>query len=175
MDEYLSKPYTELQLAEVLGHWLPGGASAGEPAGLGMDPGRSPPASAAGPEAPLEPCALDGIRALQQPGRPNLVRRVIDLYLESAPQLLARIRASLAEQDAHSLTDAAHSFKSSSANVGAAGLAALCKDLEAQGRSGDLTAAAQAVAGIAVEFERVEQALRILATGPSQGSAAPVP
>jgi HPt (histidine-containing phosphotransfer) domain-containing protein len=60
--------------------------------------------------------------------------KIIGLYLDGAPALLQRLREAVAVGDGEALRQAAHSFKSSSANLGATALAAACKELEQRGR-----------------------------------------
>jgi HPt (histidine-containing phosphotransfer) domain-containing protein len=57
------------------------------------------------------------------------------------------------------LMEAAHSLKSSSANLGATQLAALCKELEQRGRDNDLQGAAELVDEIGKVYLRVCRAL----------------
>jgi HPt (histidine-containing phosphotransfer) domain-containing protein len=90
---------------------------------------------------------------------PEFLAGVIDDYLADAPHLLARLQDAAARGDAEALRRAAHPFKSNSASFGAMRLAALCKQLEAQGAAGRLDGAAEQVAAIASEFERVRAAL----------------
>jgi HPt (histidine-containing phosphotransfer) domain-containing protein len=94
---------------------------------------------------PSEPAALDhgaleAIRALQSDSAPDLLVRVIRLYLESTPELIERIRAALAANDHEAVRTAAHTLKSSSANLGATALAELCRRLELAARAASVGA-----------------------------------
>lgn len=80
--------------------------------------------------AALNPETLAAIRALQQPGLPSLLGKVITVYLGEGPELLRRIRVALAAADLDAVGDAAHDLKSISANLGADRLADLCRRLE---------------------------------------------
>jgi HPt (histidine-containing phosphotransfer) domain-containing protein len=73
---------------------------------------------------------LDALLALRKPGAPDPRRRVITIYMDSAPKLMEAIRKAFAASDETSLKKAAHSLKSASMNVGAKGLGAICADLE---------------------------------------------
>ncbi len=86
----------------------------------------------------LERSALDAIRALQSDAAPDLLAQVVRLYFESAADMLARLRAGLATGDHDAVRIAAHTLKSSSANLGAAALAEMCKQLELAARTGSL-------------------------------------
>jgi signal transduction histidine kinase/DNA-binding response OmpR family regulator/HPt (histidine-containing phosphotransfer) domain-containing protein len=170
MDEYLAKPIRvpELQAAlERSGTWLRDRATVpslgdGRPqpvddAHVAGD-GHAPLAVDALPE-PIDRAALEGLRALQAEGEPDVVAEFIALFVEEAPPLLAAIRAGIMAGDADAVRRAAHSLKSGSANMGAHRMAALCAALEHQGRSGSLDGAAVVVAQLEREWERVTAAL----------------
>ena len=74
-------------------------------------------------------------------------------------QLLSQLRRGFEDADASTLTRAAHTLKSNSAEFGATSLHHLCKDLEAMGKAGTLDGAAQLVTQTETEYERVKVAL----------------
>ncbi len=164
MDDYLSKPFTMGQLAETLRRWLPFA-----PAGEAVSAQTSPEAmtrSEPEPQEPrLDPEALEAVRALQRPGAPDLVRKVVSLYLESAEKLILDLQKAAARRDAEALTSSAHSLKSASANVGATRLSALCRSLEMDSRAGRLDGAETRARAVVEEFRAVTHAL-----GPSSAS-----
>ncbi len=93
----------------------------------------------------LDQKALDNIRAVQREGEPSLLDKVIKIYFENSPKLLQALRDAVAEDKApDAIRTAAHSLKSSSANLGATGLAALCSQLEEMARE-NCTAGAEAI------------------------------
>ena len=90
----------------------------------------------------LDQKALDNIRAVQQEGAPKLLDKVINIYFQESPKLLLALRDAVAEDNAAKMIGrAAHSLKSSSANLGATRLAALCRDLEEMARANRTTGA----------------------------------
>ncbi|MBN8455716.1 Hpt domain-containing protein, partial [Accumulibacter sp.] len=95
------------------------------------------------------------IRQLPGPNGELLVQKVVAAYLGDAPTRLAQLQAAAAAGDAEALRRAAHALKSSSANVGAEPLAALCKELEALGRQGDVDGAGTLLAAAEAELMRV--------------------
>jgi signal transduction histidine kinase/CheY-like chemotaxis protein len=152
MDDYLAKPFTMSQLRDAL--LRQSSATAAAPSATPAQVGGN---HAAGP--PLDRAALDALRAL--PGRGgNLLGRVIDVYLDSSPELTERIGRALRADDTQSLFAAAHALKSSSANVGATELARLCQRIEGLAQKADLRAAADAVDALLREYGRVTEALR---------------
>ncbi|HMM75997.1 MAG TPA: Hpt domain-containing protein [Gammaproteobacteria bacterium] len=96
----------------------------------------------------LDPDAIAALRALQMPGRPSIVLRVFDVFETSAAGLLADLGRGLASGDLALVTRAAHTLKSSSANIGATALAARAKALEHSGRDGDLEGCRAAGTGL---------------------------
>jgi two-component system, sensor histidine kinase and response regulator len=164
MDDYLSKPFTQGQLHAILARWLPQ-HSGSQPA---QGPPASPGAPADGPapgqavyrSASLDAKTLDRLRVLQRQGKPDVLVKVIQLYLSSAPQLLDSLRAAVIHGDATAMKRAAHSFKSSSGNVGALTLAALCKELEVMGGANHTAGAAAVLPAIEAEYEAVQEALQ---------------
>jgi two-component system, sensor histidine kinase and response regulator len=160
MDDYMSKPFTQQQLAEKLRHWL-FQASPGD-----RQPSREAPVAvseASGEETvELDPQPLNAIRALQRPGAPDVLGRVIARYLQQSPELLRNLRDSLAEQDAEGVRRATHSLKSSSANLGAHTLAGLCKELEHKGRNNSLEDSASLAGEVERHYDLVSRALTTL-------------
>jgi HPt (histidine-containing phosphotransfer) domain-containing protein len=89
------------------------------------------------------------------------VDRLIDVFLEDTPRLVAALEtAASSGPDYTALRDAAHSLKSSSANLGAMSLSAAAKRIEMGARQQSLDRPAVAVALVAHEFQRARQQLR---------------
>ena len=116
---------------------------------------------------PLDPAALEKIRALQRDGAPDLVNMVVEQYLTDSSSLVETLREAVQSGNADELRNAAHSLKSSSANVGAMILAELCKMIEVKARENDLKEVATEVDKVLEEYERARNALG----GEGQGAA----
>ena len=101
----------------------------------------------------------EALRALQRPGRPDVVERVIKLFHRDASRLLAEMRAAVGRDDPDALCQAAHTLKSMSGNVGATALAAHCREIEECARS----SAAVAAASLAEVEEELSEVLMALA------------
>ncbi len=110
--------------------------------------------------ATIDWSVLDALQAIRRPGGPDLRYAIMNLYLESSPALMEGVRAAFVSLDGESLSRAAHSLKSSSLNVGAVGIGALCKELESVGKSGDLGAHQGLLFKIQNEYAAVEAAFR---------------
>jgi HPt (histidine-containing phosphotransfer) domain-containing protein len=128
-----------------------------------QQPKEAAAASAAVPDSladGLDRAVLDNIRALDQPGSSALLYRVIGIYLKTTPELVRAMRRAADAGDAAAVGAAAHSLKSSSLNLGAAGLGALCREIEAAARSTPPATPAALIAALESEYLRVEQLLR---------------
>ena len=135
MDDYLSKPFTIRGLGDKLAKWLSVGGKTG-PAGIVESPAETG-AAANPPGYPIDRNVLDGIRALEGDGNRGLLERIINLYLTDAPRLVDGILSAAEKGDTGALLRAAHTLKSSSANVGATGLSELCRKIEGMARTGE--------------------------------------
>jgi two-component system, sensor histidine kinase and response regulator len=91
-------------------------------------------------------------------GFPDLVRT----YLRDTPALIIAMRDGIRDGDANGLRLAAHTIKSSSANMGAAQVAALAKELESIGRAGRTEGASPLLDKLFAEYVRVERALETI-------------
>jgi len=154
MDAYLAKPYGKQQLEQAIRLQV------------GLRTERQP-AEAAAPSAVLadtvaeglDRTALDNIRSMDKSGGNALLARLIGIYMKSAPELLRVMRSAADAGDAKALGNAVHSLKSSSLNVGAARLGALCREIEAGAKSTPPVAPAGLVAATETEYLRVVQLL----------------
>ena len=161
MDDYLSKPYSEHQLRDMLAKWLP--ASRGRTADTvreepAEDAALSPADRNLGPD--LETPALDdNVIAPLRKARPDLLHRLIKTYLTYAPTALAELNAAMRDANFDELCRLAHSLKSSSANLGAIELSGYCRQLEQVAAGTNLSIATALVDNINSAFEKVRQCL----------------
>ncbi len=148
MNAFLSKPFRQSQLAQLLTQWLPQDEEASSRTDAILD------AIVVDSGDPvLDQSVLDRIRALQQPNTPSVLAQVIGIYLEDSPEMIKKLKHALEQGDIAGLTETAHSLKSSSANLGASRLSSLCKELEHQGEKSAAEDLAELVRRIDTEFE----------------------
>ena len=118
--------------------------------------------------AALADVRLDADSILGRIGRNRaLLKRLVRLFFEEAPKLVADIRAALAREDRQALRRAAHSLRGSAAvfqTQTLCGLASEVEDLAAG--DADLATAAATVAAMEEEIERLAPALRALERAP---------
>ncbi|HLA71762.1 MAG TPA: response regulator [Steroidobacteraceae bacterium] len=119
MNDYLAKPFTLAQLRNIL---LPSKVS-----------------RSAANKVTLDSSAIDAVRQLDPDGQDRLLSRLIALYRDDSSQLLADIDNGMKVGDAEVVARAAHTLKSSSANLGATNVAAIARKIETAARQGDIT------------------------------------
>jgi signal transduction histidine kinase/CheY-like chemotaxis protein/HPt (histidine-containing phosphotransfer) domain-containing protein len=150
MDDYVSKPFTKEDLRRVLAKWITEAS---------VIPSQEKKSRAFTATAVIDPAALDELRRLEQEGDPDLVSQVVEAYLKSSSQLLERIHEARTSKDPAAIARAAHTLKSSSAQVGARKLSSLCKQLETQGRAGRINDALDLVDEVTTQLKAVQTAL----------------
>ncbi len=93
-------------------------------------------------------------------GDAEFMAELLSQYLQDAVVLVEALAPALSEGNAEALERAAHTLKSSSANVGAMTLSDLSEDLQRIGRSGELGDAGEKVPAAEAEFIRVTDELK---------------
>jgi two-component system, sensor histidine kinase and response regulator len=172
MDDYMTKPFLEKQLRDTLSRWQSEKKGAAmESEGKDIRQESTPPKKEGtdgntnerkvGTSPPIDRKALEQIAALKPKGTADILHEVISSYLSSSMDLLRKMRDALPAGDARVLHRAAHSLKSSSANLGALALSGLCAELEAMCRMERMEGAPALVAAIEDEYDRVRAALEL--------------
>ncbi len=127
------------------------------PAAKPAPPPQVAPARRTEPLPPIiDPEVLEELRSILG----TEVDRLIEVFLDDTPRLIAALEAAAVGPDYEMLRNASHTLKSSSANLGAMSLSNAAKKLELATRTQTLERPAVAVALIANEFARARQALR---------------
>jgi two-component system, sensor histidine kinase and response regulator len=144
MDDFLSKPFTQQQLATLLRRWL---ALRALPESERRDLSRIPLIDAG---------VLRNIAAL---ARPALLNSMIDLYLQHSPGLMGAIETAAANMQADTLSHAVHTLKSSTSNLGGTRLAMVAKECEVLVREGGIAQIAPLVPRIRREYQEFCAAL----------------
>ncbi len=152
MDSYLSKPFTQQQLADILARWLP--SRRHQVSGQR----RTEEEEQASPQL-LDTSALQQLRDLGQAGGTDILARAVEHFQQQAPRDLAGLTAAVEKGDSEQVRLIAHRMKSGCANLGARVLADLCAELERTAAAGEITAAPDLVETIGRELPRVMAAL----------------
>ena len=170
MDDYLSKPIAIEELVRALNacQSRSNGAVAGNPPQVISNS----PAVVGWARSNLDPTlseSRDSLSAkiVQSLREVEALDEAIDIYLETAPELLRGISAALSSADPLALRRSAHSLKSISGTLGAFRLFELCEELEIIGRIGTdgnkplSTNSCDLLEQVEAEYQRVETALKI--------------
>lgn len=107
-------------------------------------------------DAVLDPIVIESLRQLTPPGEPDVLKEVLQLFLDDVPGRIERLRTACQTGNAVELHRAAHSLKGSAGNIGARDLLAVCRQLDELGKSGDVSGAQSLVASLDAEYSRVE-------------------
>ena len=134
MDDFLGKPMVMKQLQKTLARWLqpfPKQDQVVSETHQKIQPSHQEQASL----DILNSSTLHEISQLQQPNQPDLVKHVIEIYLQNTPQLIEQLERAASSGDFEVLRRNAHTLKSSSAHLGAGQLSRLARELEVKGRN----------------------------------------
>ncbi len=163
MDGFIAKPFTKAALHAQLASWLEQGQlpalaplTSAVPAERGdaSNQDASPPA--------INSRAISALQELDEPGSHALVTQLVSSFIVSAERHLAAVASALVQDDAKAVVQAAHSMKSSAANLGAETLADCYRDLERYGREGRLADASRTLERVRREQYRALLELREL-------------
>lgn len=162
MDDYLAKPFSVEQLAQILSRWLPqAGHHGADSSGTAATPALVAAKSIPAPQA-IDMAAIKKITNLQSEGQPDLLGRLVSLFLTNTDRLVKEIETGLSGQDADTVRLAAHTLKSSSANLGAMRLSKICADIESAARQKQLESARSDIDILSFELNEVIAELKTL-------------
>ena len=151
MDDYLSKPIKAQELVELIdrfGSGLAGDESRGEARGDDK------------PDAASEGDLFDYAAALEQiGGDADLLKELIQIFLEDAPQQMAGIRTAISGGDADGLRRAAHALKGAVSNFAAESTREAALALEELGKQGRIDDAEEAHRALESRMSRLTQVL----------------
>jgi CheY-like chemotaxis protein len=154
MDDYLTKPVKPEELRAVLIRHADRNAAAAT----------TPQETDDMTDPELHPVLdRDLVASLKEMGGaddPELFQELVDLFLRETPRLMADLDRAFAAGDLKAVERAAHSLKSSSANLGAVELSNLFREIEMAGRRADRAAVAPLALRAPEAFQRAEGALR---------------
>lgn len=153
MDAYVTKPVRVPELMSMIQSVVPGGST------MNADPQR--PGSSV--EEQLH--HLDEALALSRVGGDfDLLREVVELFLNDYPQALDKIRGAVASRDPSGVEHHAHSLKGSVSTFGAREAFEAALALERKGRSGDLTNAEEGLGKLEYALTALRPELEALQT-----------
>jgi two-component system, sensor histidine kinase and response regulator len=161
MDDFLPKPFTQVQLAAVLGRWAPVAQAPRHDEAV-LAAGETHAMTSAATAAAMDIAVIDTevLRNIAALGRPTLLGSLIDLYLEHSRPLLETIESAIRGREPAGLAEALHTLKSSSANLGGARLTELLRECEAFAQEHGAAAVSQLARVPAAHHEFCEALIR---------------
>ena len=111
------------------------------------------------PEVELDRSAIDALRQLETDGSEGIFAKMVTLFMGNSPPLLQKIEDSVATRNPEGLRYAAHTLKSSSAQLGAMELSETCKALEAHANDQNFQDAIPLIGQLESQFEAASRAL----------------
>ena len=163
MDDYVSKPFHIGELEDAIARWArpmrasPPKSKRPTPVDTAVETPSLTNDSAATSDMPGP---LDSQRvAAFRSQRPDFFRRLAGIYLNHAPSLVEKLGKAVDAGSCVTVKLAAHSLKSSSANIAAAQLAELCQLMEVHAQKGELADIRTCLERIRIEFDRVKAEL----------------
>ena len=156
MDDHLSKPFSLEGLRAMLQRWMPS-VCVEPPDPTGRQEACEAPIDDDLEDNPALPMRLDqsrleALRSMKSAG-PDLVERVVRLFLETTPRIMARLRLAASSGEAEQIGWAAHSLRGSARELGALRFAQLCEDLEVPIRTGKPIDASSILPELEREYE----------------------
>jgi signal transduction histidine kinase/DNA-binding response OmpR family regulator/HPt (histidine-containing phosphotransfer) domain-containing protein len=161
MDDYVAKPLAIEQLDAKLRRWIPGpeaAAPVAPPAPAAVEVAPPAPAEEASVAPRLDPKIVAELRLLGGDQR-DLLSEVIDLFLRTVPDRVRALVAASQTGDDAALRFHSHALRSTSGNVGALRLSALCTRLEL-GLAAEAPPREEMVRAVVEEFEALRPLLR---------------
>ncbi|MDD8058532.1 ATP-binding protein [Shewanella metallivivens] len=145
----LLKPFTRQNLTECFNKWLFDGAQSTSLSQNGDTD--EPPIFSDDP--------LNDIIQISPDDAKELVQNIVEIYLQTAPELINQIIVGMTHNDADRVFKAAHSLKSSSANLGAMKMQNLASQIERSARNEQLNVLGDITDTLMNVFDRSKQAL----------------
>jgi CheY-like chemotaxis protein len=147
MDDFLCKPFGISDIEAMITKWGVMVSNASDDLKCEPEPGKqdavnapcTQSTSAETVTAILDPRALERLRTRQKQRNKPILNKVIGLYLEQTPKLLAELDSAFEQGDDARICDIAHTLKSSSIAIGAARLAEICVEIEMSVKSARLS------------------------------------
>ncbi|TAK97382.1 MAG: response regulator [Verrucomicrobia bacterium] len=158
MDDYISKPVRIGELQTILERWGPTKSRVYDTNFFVRNP-------VARQRSLIDHTILRELQDMSHGDAAGMLRELIDLFLEGAPQRIAQINQFAG--DAKKLSFHAHALKSMSLNLGCKGVVELSQRLEEIGRSGALTGVPEIIRELEISFSQTKAELLILRDTPA--------
>ena len=164
MDDFLVKPFDELQIADVLLRWIPSLKRTPREKPVGAAVSRPEPTTAAANDI-IDLDAINRIRAIQGKDSGSLFERVVAQFADTAPSLVATLRLQHDAGDVEAVWRTAHSLKSSAATLGAVRLSRRCAEIETKARETGVESVGDLIDALDADLAAAQNGLKELIGG----------
>jgi PAS domain S-box-containing protein len=151
MDDYVSKPVSQKELAVVVGRWSAPQQPAGTPAPARESVVEGMPA--------IDTTRLDELAELGDEEDPHWLTTILQKFEEDSSARIVKLVVASETANPRELEQLAHALKGSCGNVGAKTMATIAHQLQVLGRGGSVEGAGDLIAALEKEFARVKEGL----------------
>jgi len=151
MDDYLAKPIRPKDVRAIIERWSPELIPA-------ANPPEPPPVAEVPPDGEELPVEMDRLLDLGG-GSPESLRELVELYFTQTTGQLAQLETAVRANQPEAVRHVAHSCAGASATLGMKRLVPLLRELERQGKAGQLANAEQLYHDVVREFKRTQDFL----------------
>ncbi len=148
MDDYLSKPLQMPLIGKALAKWLPSASRTNTP--VSELPGHGGRANSSNSPA-LDRDTIERWKKLAARTDPALLVEIFSSFLQETSQHIEKLRQACATGQGEALRREAHALRGACLNLGASGMIAACRQIEAA----SLADAPELITALDVEFERI--------------------
>lgn len=106
--------------------------------------------------------AIDTIRAMQRPGKEDLLRKIVGAFSKKTPDIIKRMQIAVNEEDSESVVAGAKGVGVSSAYLGAEKMSSLCKQIESVVAGSETENLTQLVSCLEEEYASVIEELNTI-------------
>lgn len=165
MDDYLSKPLEQDDLARVIQHWIwdkrEGETSNEQPQAIypTQYPSHFPQQEIASDEA-APPIDLERLKRVSR-GKVEIQQRLLQIFMEITPKDLTALESAISDRNVAQVAYYAHRLKGSAANIGADKMSQIARELEEIARQQNLVNAQALLTALRQSMERVQAFVQI--------------
>jgi signal transduction histidine kinase/DNA-binding response OmpR family regulator/HPt (histidine-containing phosphotransfer) domain-containing protein len=158
MNDYVSKP---VQIKELVAALIRAGEKVEQPS----SPFAPPKSNFAKPKIEklpvLDKAIVEELRQFQSEAEPDLLQSMFDLFQAETPSIMATIKTAIGQNQAETLSKAAHKLKGSCYSFGAMEMGAVCLQLERMGLNNNLQETYPLVEELDNTFDRLQKAVEV--------------
>ncbi|MDQ3372932.1 MAG: response regulator, partial [Acidobacteriota bacterium] len=155
MDDYIGKPVKIKTLRQILDRWVVSSDKQ-----VDTLPKTSNIFLQQDERKIIDLSVLDGFREIQQPDAPDLVNKLIDLFIEDTTKSVSSLKKAVVDKDVNTIKKQAHNVKGSSSFIGAVGLTAISAELAENAL--DISQMEILITEFEAEFEKALQLFRAM-------------